>query len=438
MSATSPSNTTPAAASPSPAGGSVPAPAAPAMSAGALGTTASFCMAADPPALRTQVMPPADGPRDSTGTQQLAEAGEQLADMESVFCRLLLDVETFSAPREYRLLRRLGSGSQGVVMEATHTGYLSCLTRHALKIFEPKVFPERREYEQELVRIARQVSILQQSYHPNLVQCEDFIHHHGVGILVMEFVDGIDLRSMLDAERHAELRARIPATDWDHFNDVIFAPAPAPHAIQPGVAFYLLRKILRGLEVLHRLGYVHCDIKPSNIMIDRFGTVKIIDYGRAVLIRSPLELTCGSPLYMSPEAHRREPLDTTCDLYSAGLVCLELLHGKPFTNPKQDERALLHFKTTLPARVPEYLPPHVRENQTLVRILRRLLAINPADRFATAGEAEDGTPDAEGARVVHRQLAFMNLDADYSRELARYVCARIPTAAAQRHAGGRR
>ncbi len=181
--------------------------------------------------------------------------------------------------------------------------------------------------------------------------------------------------------------------------------------------------MLRGLEVMHRIGYIHSDIKPSNVMINRFGTVKLIDFGRATLIKDPGEQFLASPMYMAPELHRRETITPQADLYSTGLVLMEMLHGGPLIDLYSTEAEIHKFKLTLPDQIPTFLPEALRRNKELLQILRRLLAIDLADRYQTAEEADTG---AEGARVIHQQLAKADLDSDYALELETYIAHRIP------------
>ena len=343
---------------------------------------------------------------------------QQLCDQ---FTAMMVDLETLPAQQHFRIVRRLGRGRQGIVLEAANRGYLDCTTRHALKFFDPSLFAGNRTYDVDMVRIARQVSVLQQLYHPNLVQCESFHEHAGIGVLVMELIDGIDIRNLLDQPSHRALAAALPAAEWTHFNSVIFAPEQL--AIQPGVAIYLLRNMLRGLEILHRTGYIHCDIKPSNVMIDRFGTAKLIDFGRATRVNDAGDNFLASPMYMAPELHRREALSPLCDLYSCGIVVLEMLHGDPLIDQYSTEPSIIEFKKNLPGQIGDFLPGHLRRNRQLLTVLNKLLAANPADRYRNAHEADAG---AEGARIIHRQLAKVDLDADYGLELENYLARRLP------------
>mgnify|MGYP005855236635 FL=1 len=189
--------------------------------------------------------------------------------------------------------------------------------------------------------------------------------------------------------------------------------------MQPGVAIYIMRRVLRALESLHDLGFIHCDVKPSNIMIDRLGYVKLIDYGRATVVNEKLSFLLGTPLFMAPEMHRRETALIQSDLYAVGLVGLEMLRGQPLmTGSGVSESELLHFKLSLCERLPQLLPEHVRRNNEFVQVMRRFLDPDPKKRFASAQEAESG---AGGLILVHKQLALLGKDTEYGRELEGYL-----------------
>lgn len=344
----------------------------------------------------------------------------------------LLLISSFRIRLGYKMQERLGSGRQGVVVQVERRAEPECLTHHALKVFTPALYDTVEEYNADMLRIARQVGVLQTLHHPNLVQCGWMYRMKGIGMLLMELVYGIDLFALTDHDQHGQLKSVVEPEEWEYVNSVVFNEER--HAVQPGVAFYILRKILRGLEVLHRFGYIHCDIKPSNIMIDRFGTVKLIDFGRAVSVHDDSKGNfLASPMYVAPEGHRRERITQRADLFSAGMVTAELLHGGFLIDPNSTEEELLEFKMTLAERLEELLPERLTSNETLMTILRRLVAANPADRYVSASDADAG---AEGVRVLHQELALARLDADYGRELERYIEMRLAAAGRTDGRGG--
>jgi hypothetical protein len=84
--------------------------------------------------------------------------------------------------------------------------------------------------------------------------------------------------------------------EWASFTDVIFRIKNGKIAIQPGVVVYIMRRVLRALESLARnAGFIHCDVKPANVMIDQLGYVKLIDYGRATLVNEKVSLPARHP-----------------------------------------------------------------------------------------------------------------------------------------------
>ncbi|MBD3290419.1 protein kinase, partial [candidate division KSB1 bacterium] len=136
----------------------------------------------------------------------------------------------------------------------------------------------------------------------------DFIYHKGSYYLVMEYVNGMDLKTILS----------------------IFAPVP------PLIAAIITREIARGLEHSHARGYIHRDVKPGNVLISTEGEVKIIDFGVAKE-DTPNNITetgviVGTPIYMSPEQVNGDDISNQTDIYSLGILFYEMLTGvKPYT-----------------------------------------------------------------------------------------------------------
>jgi serine/threonine protein kinase len=164
-----------------------------------------------------------------------------------------------------------------VVFLGLRQGARGCVTRHAIKVFDPSIYPTPEHYWSDMGRIAAQTSRMQLVRNPHLVDCDIYEEYNGIGYLQMEHVEGIGLRPMLDGVQFARVKAASTADEWQTFTDVIFRLEPGKAQIQPGVAIYVVRRVLRGLEILHGLGFVHSDVKPANILIDRLGNPKLID-----------------------------------------------------------------------------------------------------------------------------------------------------------------
>ena len=331
--------------------------------------------------------------------------------------RAIVRARALYYPVAYRFPKELGRGRQGIVYLGLRQGARGCVTRHAIKLFDPGIYSSAEKYWTDMGRIAAQTSLLQQVKNPSLVAPDIYDETNGIGYVQMEAVDGVSLRELLDGKHLEEVRAKSSEPEWGRFTDAVFRLEEGRVAIQPGVALYILRLALRGLETLHEMGFVHSDVKPANLMVTRLGYVKLIDYGRALRDHERMTLLLGTPVYMAPETHVERTALATSDFYSLGLVGLEMLRGERLFDPRREhtEEELLQAKRELPGRLEELLPEHVRQNGALTELLRRLLAANPADRYRTAEEAD------AGMALVHKQLTLVGKDSEYGRELETYL-----------------
>jgi eukaryotic-like serine/threonine-protein kinase len=295
------------------------------------------------------------------------------------------------------------------------------VTRHAIKVFDPSIYANAKKYWTDMGRIAEQTSKMQVLDSPHLVLPDIYEEFNGIGYIQMGMLDGVGLRFLMDGDHVPRAKARSSQEEWARLFDVIFHDVNGKLAIQPGIAIHIMRRVLRGLESLHETGFVHCDIKPANIMIDRLGTVKVIDYGRGAFIGEQQTFLLGTPQYMAPEQHRREPTHPASDIYAVGLVGLEMLRGEPLMKNeggKPNENDLLAYKMKLCDTLPDLLPEYVRQNEAFVGVLRKFLHPDPAKRFASAEAAEAGRG---GLILVHKQLAQAGKDTEYGRELENYL-----------------
>lgn len=322
-------------------------------------------------------------------------------------------------PVAYQFPRELGRGRQGRVFLALRQGARGCITEHAIKLFDPRLYRTPEEYWSDMGRIASQISRMQRIQSPNLVSRHNYEETYGIGYIEMEAIDGMDLRRFLRRDHLDMARKNCSAKDWTRFTRNIFRLEKDRLSVQPGIVVYILRGVLRGLECLNVLNFLHSDIKPGNIMIDRLGNVNVVDFGRAVIVGEKLTFLLGSPMYMSPETHRRESGGVESDLYSLGLVALEMLMGRRLIERDDvTEDDLLAAKMNLPDQLASLLPHHVLENKHLVSILRKFIEPDPTRRYRSAKEAEIGD---EGLKVVDKQLVRAGLDTEYSRDLSDYL-----------------
>jgi serine/threonine-protein kinase len=208
--------------------------------------------------------------------------------------------------QRYRLEQHLGSGGMGAVWAATHVVTGKPVALKVLKARDDDE-PARRR----LVREARAACAVQ---HPSVVPVHDVVEtDDGSPVLVMDLLEGESLRARLDRERTLPLAETMRVAET----------------------------VLAALEVAHAAGVVHRDLKPDNLFILRDGSLKLLDFGVAKLVKSDAPAASGTltatgamvgtPFYMSPEQAFGEPIDGRADLFSLGVVLYECLAGEPPT-----------------------------------------------------------------------------------------------------------
>jgi eukaryotic-like serine/threonine-protein kinase len=200
---------------------------------------------------------------------------------------------------DFQILKKLGGGAMGVVSLARQAG-TDRLT--ALKVLS-KALASQPDYVQ---RFFREASVLSRLHHPNIVEFCEVGEENGLPYFAMEFIDGFTLDSLLE-RRGGRLAV--------------------------GDALYVVMAAARALAYAHERNVIHRDVKPSNIMVNRLGQVKITDLGLAWPLDEDLSLTTsgasiGAPHYMAPEQARNgEQPDPRCDVYGLGGVLYHLLTG---------------------------------------------------------------------------------------------------------------
>lgn len=261
----------------------------------------------------------------------------------------------------YQIDGVIAKGGMGVVFKAQHKTLNRPVVVKVLRPEEVQSDTARARFEREARRVC-------QLDHPNIVTVHDFGYHEGLGYLVMEFVDGITLSDYL--KEHG------PLTFYQ------FAPVAAA--------------ILKGLSEAHRFDIIHRDIKASNIMLSFEGRhvrrVKILDFGLAKLVEGGEDdLTKKSELIgtiaaMAPERILGKDADERVDLYAFGITAYRMLSGaRPFEG--EDVRVLYQHVHDDPPLLTDNVPEEHEIPATVMEFVHRLLAKNPDDRPADAGEA---------------------------------------------------
>ncbi len=319
---------------------------------------------------------------------------------------------------QYRFLERLGAGSQSVVMLADRLGSLDVSLRVALKLLSPLPYPNTDSYLSEMAQTAQVAMIIAEIQEDHLLDVHNFIESGGIQIMVLEWVDGFDLNYLMDAERLQAVAAASPRRRWAHINDVVVTAGATQARLKPGVGLHILRECLAGLAALHQRNIVHGDIKPSNIMLKRTASTKVIDYGSAFEISRPRVMPAWTPRYAAPEVIASGNFELNSDLASLGYVFLELISGRtPFESTKSLAE-LLEVKNSLHDRVEEFLPRDVGRDTGLVELVRGMIHPDGAERFSSPAAA-DLSPN--GAAAAHKRLVLSDLSSEYENDIREWL-----------------
>jgi serine/threonine-protein kinase len=258
---------------------------------------------------------------------------------------------------KYELRGILGRGAVGTVYD----GWDPAIARHvAIKTIR---LPEAHdaETEEQLSRFRREAQAAGRLTHPNIVAVYDFGETPELAYLVMEFVEGDSLKTVLDRDE------RLPLAQ----------------------VLQLMQQLLEGLQYSHEHGVVHRDIKPGNLMLTRSGTLKITDFGIARIeggSATQVGTVLGTPAYMSPEQWQGVPVDARADIYSAGVLLYHLLTGeRPFEGGSTSAimHKALHTEPVAPSQLSVSALP------ALDPIVLKAMARRPEDRYASAATFAD-------------------------------------------------
>jgi eukaryotic-like serine/threonine-protein kinase len=314
----------------------------------------------------------------------------------------------------HRFERELGSGGQGVVYLSARNGADGFNQPVAMKVFSPERFPNPMAYKKAMERIARVASHIATIQHDNLLDVQDFVDRDRIRIMVMEWVDGYDLRQLMSSDRLRLVSQLAEESKWEYIESVIATFGPEQTRFKAGVAVAIVRECLSALDALHREGIVHGDVKPANIMLKRTGHAKVIDMGSAFELKDPPPNRACTPAYAAIEVLEGSNCTPQSDLASLGYVLIEMLAGRPCLSSDLNLRELLEVKRALPHKLHEILPPDVSCNNHLVNLCKRLITTDPLRRFPTAEAAE---LLEDGAAQFHRQLVFGDLASEYGHDL---------------------
>ncbi|MGO8748941.1 MAG: serine/threonine protein kinase [Thermoguttaceae bacterium] len=349
-------------------------------------------------------------PTQTWGSHRAPQSSAELLEQY----RAILEKRTFGWIAKHQLIERLGAGSQGVVYLTWRQGADHFCFPVALKIFSPERYPDSQSYEEATVYMGRIAAYVAQIQQDNLLFVQNWVEQAGIRVMVMEWVEGYDLRDLLTQSTFNRLHSEVGQQRWQYLNKVVVTTGPAQPRLTAGIALAVIRDCLAALSALHQAGIVHGDLKPANIMLKRTGNAKIIDIGSAFLIDDPPPRRTWTPAYAAPEVHRGENASPRSDLVSLGYALVEFLAGRsPFAD-LTNQTELMDAKQALPQRLAEFLPSELSGNDMLMSFCQQLIAPKVEDRFASAEDAD--LADC-GAANIQRQLVKMDLASEYHNEI---------------------
>lgn len=297
----------------------------------------------------------------------------------------------------YTLLRRLASGGMGEVYLAESAGAANFSKQVAIKCILPHL-AQNQDFVQKFIDEA---NLMVQLHHGSIVPVIELFQENQQFYLVMEYVPGRDLKSVLRTLKSQK----------------IFMPE--------SIALWVVRLLCEALGYAHQktdnsghsLSIIHRDVSPSNVILGASGEVKLLDFGiakaRSRVHQSISGTLQGKFVYMSPEIADGKEVDLRTDLYSLGLVLYELLtHTRPLDG--DSETVILRN-----ARECEILPPSIERHEVSTRLdqlVMKALAKDPSKRYDDAFEF---------VRAINEYLGEQNLHPS-SNELAEFLKSRFP------------
>jgi serine/threonine-protein kinase len=267
---------------------------------------------------------------------------------------------------KYQIIQPLAEGGMGVVYKAEHV-----LMKKIVAI--KRLHKNLMNLEQVVQRFEREAQAAAKIDHPNVCAVTDCGRDElGAFFIVMELLEGESLQDIMDKQ------GRLPL----------------------GRIFKIAIQICDGLEKAHSMGVVHRDLKPENIMLvrrdEKEDVVKIMDFGIAKMVADDSPTTSltqagmifGTPHFLSPEQAAGDTIDHRSDLYSLGVIMFNMATGKYVFDDSTVGALLRKHISATPPLLAEAAPDRVFPDG-LQPVLSRLLAKNPEDRYATAGQLRD-------------------------------------------------
>ena len=282
----------------------------------------------------------------------------------------------------YEIIRKIGDGGMAFVYEAKD--------RLLNRIVAVKVLrPEFVDDEEFLAKFKREAEAVANISHPNIVNVYDVGCDGKVTYIVMEYVDGQNLKEIIKSEG----------------------------TLDEYTALDITKQIAKALGAAHKKGVIHRDIKPHNILISKEGrNVKVADFGIAKAATNSTMTNIGSIIgsvhYFSPEQAKGKPVKNNADLYSLGIVLYEMLLGKvPFKGDSPISIALQHINEDIEFSSEE----KTRIPQSIRTLIKKLTEKSPEDRYQSSEEV-----------IEDIEYIEQNIDLDFIKQYDDFATTRIP------------
>jgi len=323
---------------------------------------------------------------DNPETQRFCgECGTQLSSLKDIHPEVTETLQTAikelttgsTFAGRYQVIEELGRGGMGRVYKVQDTDIKE---KVALKLLRPEITLDKETVE----RFSNELKLARRISHRNVCRMFDLGRAEGTTFITMEFVPGEDLKSFIHRSKQLNI----------------------------GTAISIAKQVCEGLEEAHRLGVIHRDLKPGNIMIDKDGDAKIMDFGIARSLSgrgiTGAGVLIGTPEYMSPEQVEGKETDPRSDIYSLGVILYEMVTGQvPFEGDTPFTIGVKH-KSEIP-KDPAALNPAVPAD--LSAVILKCLEKDMEKRFSGAEDVlaelikiEKGMPISE--RVLAKRKPF--------------------------------
>src|SRR5215471_16573853 len=290
----------------------------------------------------------------------------------------------------YRITERVAAGGMAEVFR----GVAESLQGFKKNIAIKRILPSLTKNKKFVAMFLDEARLSLSLQHANIVQVFDIGHSEDTYFIVMEYVDGVDLKALMEWRRRINRRI------------------PIAHSL------YLTMEICKGLSYAHELlnpdtgkplGIVHRDISPPNVLISKQGEIKVVDFGLAKAT-SQIETTDpgvvkGKMSYLSPEAARGEEVDSRADIFAVGILLYEMLTGKRLFYGDTDYQTVELVRN---AKIPPIKPQNPQVEPELEDIVRKALAKRKEDRFQNATDIQDALAQytySRGLKVISRDIS---------------------------------